>query len=168
MVNRSTIHTRSEDETIRLGVAIGSTLRPGDIVFLIGELGTGKTRLAKGVISAATGADPDDVVSPTFTLVNVFEGTFPVYHADLYRIESDQIAGTGLDDAFEESGAVIVEWGEKGRFLEGEQLYVTIGYTSTDSGRHIVLEWSPAGTWHERMCTIVGNWGASSEATPPI
>jgi tRNA threonylcarbamoyl adenosine modification protein YjeE len=168
MVNRSTIHSRSEDETIRLGEAIGSSLRPGDIVFLIGELGTGKTRLAKGIVSAATGADPDEVVSPTFTLVNLFEGTFPVYHADLYRIGSDQIAGTGLDEAFEEPGAIIVEWGEKGRFMEGEQLRVTIGYTSTDSGRRIVMEWSPDGTWHERMCAIIEDWDASSEVVRPL
>jgi len=168
MVNRSTIHTRSEDETIRLGEAIGSTLRPGDIVFLIGELGTGKTRLAKGIVSAATGADPDEVVSPTFTLVNLFEGLFPVYHADLYRIEGDQIAGTGLDEALDESGALIVEWGEKGRFMEGEQLRVTIGYTSTDSGRKIVMDWSPDGTWHERMYAIIEEWEASSAVVPPM
>lgn len=162
MVNRSTIHTRSEDETIRLGEAIGRVLRPGDIVFLIGELGTGKTRLAKGIVSAATGADPDEVVSPTFTLVNLFEGKFPVYHADLYRIEGAQIAGTGLDEAFEESGAIIVEWGEKGRFVEGEQLRVTIGYSISDSARTIVMEWSPDGTWRERMISIVEDWEASS------
>ena len=166
MRNASTIHTRSEEETIRLGEALGSLLRPGDVVFLVGELGTGKTRLAKGMVSAATGADPEEVVSPTFTLVNVFEGSFPVYHADLFRLESDQIAGTGLDEAFEESGAVIVEWGEKSRFMEGEQLHVTIEYMSTDSDRRIVMEWSPNSTWHERMCAITEDWDASSVIVP--
>ncbi|MDQ7784890.1 MAG: tRNA (adenosine(37)-N6)-threonylcarbamoyltransferase complex ATPase subunit type 1 TsaE [Desulfomonilaceae bacterium] len=168
MVNSRTILTLSEDETIRLGQAIGNKLAPGDIVFLMGDLGAGKTRLAKGIVSAATGADPDEVVSPTFTLINVFEGAFPVYHADLYRLESDQISGTGLEEALEESGAVVVEWGEKGRFAEGEQLRVTIEYTRTGSGRAIVMEWSPDGTWHDRIRAIMKQWVASQGVATPV
>ncbi len=102
MPNRAEIHTTSELETIRLGAAVGTILEPLDRVLMIGKLGSGKTRLAKGMISAATGVSQNDVVSPTFTLINRFEGHFPVYHADLYRIESDQIDGIGLEDAAEE------------------------------------------------------------------
>ncbi|MFH1117735.1 MAG: tRNA (adenosine(37)-N6)-threonylcarbamoyltransferase complex ATPase subunit type 1 TsaE [Pseudomonadota bacterium] len=161
MRNGSTFHTGGEDETIRLGEAIGCRLEPGDVVLLLGELGAGKTRLAKGIVAAATGVDHEEVVSPTFTLVNVFEGPFPVYHADLFRLEGDQMVGTGLEEAFEVSGAVIVEWGDKGRFMEGEQLHVAIEYTDTEHGRRILMEWSPDSTWNERMCAITENWKAS-------
>ena len=109
-------------------------------------------------------ADFGEVVDDVLNLVNLFEGTFPVYHADLYRIDGDQIAGTGLDEAFEESGAIVVEWGEKGGFAEGEQLHITTAYTGMDSGRRIVMEWSPNSTWQQRMYTIMRNWDASSDA----
>ena len=108
MRSHSEIHTSSEEETIRLGEAIGRLLTSGDTILLVGELGSGKTRLAKGIVSAATGVLYDEVVSPTFTLINRFEGTFPVHHADLYRLHTDQIDGIGLDDALEEDRKSVV------------------------------------------------------------
>ena len=78
----------SEEMTIKLGESIGRVLREADVVFLIGELGAGKTRMAKGIVSSATQTDPDEVVSPTFTLVNTYEGHLTISHADLYRIEA--------------------------------------------------------------------------------
>ena len=83
--------TNSEAETIALGSAIGAVLRPTDVIMIEGELGSGKTQLAKGIVSVAADVPTDDVVSPTFTLVNTFEGAFPVHHADLYRLEPDQL-----------------------------------------------------------------------------
>ncbi len=95
MCERLEIETSSEEQTIELGAAVGKILRPGDVVLLVGDLGSGKTRLAKGIVAAATGVSPDEVVSPTFTLINCFEGDFPVHHADLYRLEPDAVGGIG-------------------------------------------------------------------------
>jgi tRNA threonylcarbamoyladenosine biosynthesis protein TsaE len=154
MLRTAEIHTASEQETIQLGEAIGTILRPLDNVLLIGQLGSGKTRLAKGMISAATGVSQKEVVSPTFTLINRFDGDFPVYHADLYRIESDQIDGIGLEDAQEEGGALIIEWAEKTKGFEEGALTISIDFGDEDDFRIIVLQWSDAGSWQERITEV--------------
>lgn len=155
MITTMEIHTTSEQETIRLGEAIGSILRPLDIVLMTGELGSGKTRLAKGIICAATGISQNEVVSPTFTLINRFDGEFPVYHADLYRIESDQIDGIGLEEALEEEGALIIEWAEKTERPEEDSLTIVIDFEKDDDFRKIVLQWTDTGSWPERITEAV-------------
>jgi tRNA threonylcarbamoyl adenosine modification protein YjeE len=150
------IETRSEQETIELGRALGIILRPGDIILLEGELGSGKTRLAKGIVSAAAGVSPDEVVSPTFTLINSFEGNFPVHHADLYRLDADRIEGFGLEETVDEGGALVVEWAEKIRGFGDDPLRILI--LSSDAGgddRRIVLEWNEEGSWAERIDNAV-------------
>jgi len=153
-----TIQSSSEEETVRLGQAVGRLLRPGDTVLLVGDLGTGKTRLAKGIVSAATGVDQDEVVSPSFTLINRFEGTFPVHHADLYRVEADDIPDIGLEYALEESGALVVEWPEKiGDFGE-DALMISIEYQEDDLSRSIVIQWCPEGSWQSRIESVASEW----------
>lgn len=149
------IHSSSEQETIRLGEALGAILKPLDRVLMIGQLGSGKTRLAKGMISTATGVSQNEVVSPTFTLVNRFEGDFPVYHADLYRIESDQIGGIGLEDALEDGGALVIEWAEKAVGFEEDSLAIFIEFGDDDGLRDIVFQWSDSGLWPERIVEVL-------------
>jgi tRNA threonylcarbamoyladenosine biosynthesis protein TsaE len=155
MLNTAEIHTSSEQETIRLGEGIGTMLKPLDTVLMIGKLGSGKTRLAKGMVSAATGVSQDDVVSPTFTLINRFEGNFPVFHADLYRIESAQIDGIGLEDSVEEGGALIIEWAEKIKEFDEDSLRIFIEFGDEDNSRNIVLQWSEDSSWPERITEIL-------------
>ncbi len=155
MLNTVEIHAASEQETIRVGEAIGLVLKPLDAVMMFGKLGSGKTRLAKGIVSAATGVCKDEVVSPTFTLINRFEGKFPLYHADLYRIESDQIKGIGLEDYLEEGGALIIEWAEKIRGFDEDSLIVFIEFGDLDHTRSIVLQWSKEGAWQDRIMGIL-------------
>jgi tRNA threonylcarbamoyladenosine biosynthesis protein TsaE len=150
-MKRFEIITPSEGETIRLGEAIGKLLRPSDVILLIGELGTGKTRLAKGIISVATGIDPDEVVSPTFTLVNCFEGPFQVCHADLYRIDSGQVEGIGLEDALDDGAALIVEWAEKILDFHQDPLTIFIDYGQEENQRFFRLEWLETGVWNLPM-----------------
>lgn len=152
------IQTSSEEQTTRLGEEIGRRLEPGDTVLLIGELGAGKTRLAKGIVSAATGVPHDEVVSPTFTLINRFEGRFPVDHADLYRLQGDQIEGIALDEALEEGGALIVEWAEYIPEPDADALTVTIFTIGVTDHRRIVLESRETGPWHERVESIAKEW----------
>jgi tRNA threonylcarbamoyladenosine biosynthesis protein TsaE len=151
MVKEFEIITSSEEETISLGATMGAMLRPGDLILLIGELGAGKTRLAKGIVSAATGIDPEEVVSPTFTLINCFEGPFQVCHADLYRIDSQQIEGIGLEDALDDGAALIVEWAEKILDLDEDPLRIYIRYYEEENRRQFRLEWSEGGAWDIRM-----------------
>ncbi len=159
MVKEFQFIASSEQETIRLGSTIGKMLRPGDLIMLIGELGTGKTRLAKGIVSAATGVDPDEVVSPTFTLINCFEGLLQVCHADLYRIDSQQIEGIGLEDALDGGAALIVEWAEKLPDLNEDPLRVYIRYHEEENRRQFRFEWREDGLWHDQDGRFVNAWG---------
>ena len=105
--------THSEDETIELGRRIAAQLPSRAVVQLIGNLGAGKTTLAKGIISGLGAAMPDEVTSPTFTLIHEYGGG-SVYHIDLYRLDTPaQVATLGLDEIFDREAVVLIEWGEK-------------------------------------------------------
>ena len=109
----------SSAETIQVGRELAKLLEPPKFLILKGNLGTGKTTLVKGIAQALDAADPDEVTSPTFTLIHEYEGTRndkPVllYHLDLYRIEGErQLETLGLDDISSADSIVLVEWGEK-------------------------------------------------------
>lgn len=106
--------TRSEDETIALGERLARTLPRGATVLLIGKLGAGKTTLAKGIVQGLGAAPPEEVSSPTFTLIHEYGSPPAVYHVDLYRLESARDAATlGLDELFDSSAMVLIEWGER-------------------------------------------------------
>ncbi len=143
--------SRSEEDTLELGTVIGGILRPGDTVFMIGELGSGKTRLSKGIVSAAVGVPPEEVVSPTFTLINRFEGDFDVYHADLYRLAPDQTEWIGLEDALDQGGALIVEWAERLIHFQEDNLVIYIKFVEEPDSRQIILEWRDEGSWQNRI-----------------
>jgi tRNA threonylcarbamoyladenosine biosynthesis protein TsaE len=83
------------------------------VVLLIGNLGAGKTTLAKGILSGLGAADPDEVTSPTFTLIHEYGGG-RAYHIDLYRLDTaPQVATLGLEEIFDREAVVLIEWGEK-------------------------------------------------------
>lgn len=119
------ILTRSSEETIAKGREIAAQLRPPVLVLLRGDLGSGKTTLTKGIISGLGAAREEDITSPTFNLVHVFEipahgNGVPqpgqarlrrVYHVDLYRVETFQgLESLGLEDALSEDAVIIIEW----------------------------------------------------------
>lgn len=108
--------TTSTEKTIALGERLGALLQPGDVLVLTGDLGAGKTQFTKG-IAAGMGTD-DDVTSPTFNILMVYEGArMPLYHFDLYRLDDpDQLEDIGFYDVLEGDGACVIEWGEQ--FLE--------------------------------------------------
>ena len=108
-----TFHTRSEDETIALGRKLAAELT-GGLVLLIGNLGAGKTTLAKGIVEGRNGTPPDEVSSPTFTLIHQYGDKNPVYHIDLYRLdEQREVESLGLDDIFGSGALILLEWGER-------------------------------------------------------
>ncbi|MEM8600344.1 MAG: tRNA (adenosine(37)-N6)-threonylcarbamoyltransferase complex ATPase subunit type 1 TsaE [Bacteroidota bacterium] len=105
------LDSSSPEATTALGERLGAHLKPGDLVALYGDLGAGKTHLVKG-LCAAQGLDPAAVNSPTFTLVNEYDGTaFPLYHFDAYRIERiEQLYDLGYEDYFFGNGVCLIEW----------------------------------------------------------
>ncbi len=105
--------TASDEETIELGRKLALDLPLKCVVLLIGNLGAGKTTLAKGIVSGLKAAEPDDVSSPTFPLIHEY-GVGRVYHVDLYRLDTPaQVATIGLDEIFDRNAVVLIEWGER-------------------------------------------------------
>jgi tRNA threonylcarbamoyladenosine biosynthesis protein TsaE len=106
--------TASEEETIALGEQIAAQLPSGATVLLIGNLGAGKTTLAKGIVKGLGAAEPEEVASPTFTLIHEYGDPPRVYHVDLYRLDdAAAVATLGLDELFEKNAVVLIEWGER-------------------------------------------------------
>jgi tRNA threonylcarbamoyladenosine biosynthesis protein TsaE len=106
--------TASEEETIALGERLAHELPTRGVVLLIGNLGAGKTTLAKGIVKGLGAAAPDEVSSPTFTLIHEYGNEGRVYHVDLYRLdELREIETLGLEDLFEREALVLIEWGER-------------------------------------------------------
>ena len=109
-----TVITNSEAETMSEGERLGRVLTPGAIVALYGGLGAGKTAFIRGLASGL--GIKMDVTSPTFTIVNEYPGSIPLYHFDLYRLENeDELFDIGWYDYLERGGVCAVEWSEKAR-----------------------------------------------------
>ena len=104
----------SPEQTERIGREIAAQLKAPALVLLIGNLGAGKTTLSKGLIAGLGAAAPEDVLSPTFSLIHEYEGDPKVYHIDLYRLDRlPELETLGLDDLWDENAIVLIEWGEK-------------------------------------------------------
>jgi len=113
--------SQSLNDTENIGKLIGKNLSPGKIILLTGELGSGKTTLAKS-ICAALGVNPDVVISPTYPLVNVYEGQWPIHHVDLYRLSSpEDLDSFDREDLINEEGVTLVEWPEFIKLLIGDE-----------------------------------------------
>jgi len=111
--------THSGADTIEVGRKLARLLKPPQLLLLRGDLGTGKTTLVKGIAQALDAAEPDEVTSPTFTLVHEYDGTrdgkpVKLYHLDVYRLEGErQLETLGLDELLTPDALVFVEWGDK-------------------------------------------------------
>jgi len=138
MSRRTVATTRSEEETFELAREMAAGFKGREVVLLVGELGAGKTVFAKGLASGAGVVDPNRVSSPSFTLVNVYEGAHRVFHIDLYRLEREaEIADLGWEDMLGQ-GIVVVEWAEKLTFPVGG-IRVRIE-TAGDDERRITID----------------------------
>lgn len=113
MTESQKLFTANEDETAAAGERLAATLRAGDVVLLFGELGAGKTAFVRG-LARGIGAQPADVSSPTFTIVQEYAGhSLTLYHVDLYRLEPVEIADLGLDELITGDGVVAIEWADR-------------------------------------------------------
>ena len=111
--------TQSGADTIEVGRKLARLLKPPQLLVLRGDLGTGKTTLVKGIAQALDAAEPDEVTSPTFTLIHEYDGALDgkpmkLFHLDVYRLEGErQLETLGLDELLTPDALVLVEWGEK-------------------------------------------------------
>ena len=134
------LYLEDSQATERLGRIIGSKVVEGDVVCLTGDLGAGKTLLSQG-IAAALGVAPEDVTSPTFTIMNIYEGRdLEVHHFDLYRLNRpEELEDIGFDEYCGGEGVTLIEWAE----LFPEQLpeeYLQITLLHEGEGRRALLE----------------------------
>ena len=127
--------TATEAETSAAGESLGRGLRPGDVVLLYGDLGAGKTAFVRG-LARGVGANPDDVSSPTFTIVQEYAGTaLTLYHVDLYRLEPAEIDDLGLEDLVAGDGVVAIEWADRWRGRPDDVTEVRIDDAGDDRRR---------------------------------
>ncbi len=133
-----TFQTNSEEETIEFGRKLAKSLPSKCVVLLIGNLGAGKTTLAKGIVEGLGAAPPDEVSSPTFTLIHEYSAN--VYHIDLYRLETaEEVATLGLDDLFDRDAVVLIEWGERfPELMPQDRIEVRIETLDDDARRLVV------------------------------
>lgn len=104
--------TRSAEQTVELGKRIGAFLLPNDVIALTGQLGAGKTTLIQGIAQGI--GVKDYVTSPTFIIINEYEGRIPFFHVDLYRLNDvSEVEDLGIEEYFSRGGACVIEWAEK-------------------------------------------------------
>jgi tRNA threonylcarbamoyladenosine biosynthesis protein TsaE len=124
-------------------VRLGQVLDSGDFVGLAGELGAGKTAFVRGICQGA-GVNPEDVTSPTFTIVQTYQGRVPVNHADLYRItNADELYATGF---FDLTGVALVEWVDKVRLPEQDMLRIEMSVVDEKTRRIDMSATGPRST----------------------
>ena len=133
-----------------MGKRLGRLLQPGDVVALVGELGTGKTQFIKGIAEGVGVGRATYVSSPSFTLINEYPGRIPFYHIDLFRLESEKEAnGLGLEEYVRGNGITAIEWADKIPSLLPEELFlVEIRYEGKYSR---TIEMIPKGKRYEKM-----------------
>lgn len=143
--------SNSAAATESFGFSIGQRCQGGEIIALVGELGTGKTCLVRGI---ARGLDVsrDNVASPTFALIHEYSGRIPLVHVDLYRLEEeDAVNRLGLEEYLESSAVVVIEWADKARLLlPRDHLRIVIEH---HGGNHRRLSLSACG---KRYHTLIG------------
>jgi len=119
-------------------VELGAKLKSGDIVYLNGDMGTGKTEFTKGI---AKGLEVEDyVVSPTFTIVNEYTGRCPLYHFDVYRLNGySEFEDLGYEEYFAGDGVVVIEWAEKiAKLIPRDSIFINFEYVDENSRKMII------------------------------
>jgi tRNA threonylcarbamoyladenosine biosynthesis protein TsaE len=153
--------TTSAEETKALAAALAELARPGDLLLLAGDLGAGKTAFTQGY-GAALGVD-DLITSPTFTLVNNYEGRLELNHLDVYRLDSlAEVLDLGVPEMLDDGGVTIIEWGDSvSPALPADYLEIRFSFTEGDDDER-VLELVPVGPrWAARtraVATAVAPW----------
>jgi len=145
-----TFNSQSPDQTQLLGSYLGKLAQKADVLLLTGELGTGKTCLVQGI---ARGLNVQEYAfSPSFVILRQYHGRLPLYHIDLYRLDSmDEIIGLGLEDYFYGDGVCVIEWAEKARqLLPLDNLVLSLKYVA-GSPRARFIRLKPQGERYNQL-----------------
>ncbi len=144
-----TVTSHSPEQTRTFGSRLGAACKGGEVILLEGDLGAGKTCFAKGV-AEGLGLEATDITSPTFTLLQIHHGRLPLYHVDLYRIDSPaEIAHLGLFDEFDGPGVTLIEWPNLGGVhVPVHALHIRVSQGTTDSDRSWDLSLTGDGPSH--------------------
>ena len=134
-----TITSHTPRQTEEIGSLLGSMLAEGDIIALCGELGTGKTTLVRGM-ARGIGLEEGEVASPSFTLVNEYEGPLRLFHIDLYRLADEkELIAIDYEEYLTADGVVVIEWADRlPQAIPADSLWITLRYLGTER-REIVL-----------------------------
>ncbi len=132
--------SKKTEDTLNLGIEIGKKLKPGSIISLKGDLGTGKTVIAKGIGLALNVAE--NITSPTYNIICEYSGKIPFYHMDLYRISDyDEFEMLGVDHLLFGTGITVIEWSERiEEELPDDIIHITITRDSSNEYRNIVIK----------------------------
>jgi tRNA threonylcarbamoyladenosine biosynthesis protein TsaE len=134
------IVSNSPEETYSFGKELAKSLPVPGIVLLYGALGTGKTTLTRGIAQGLGLKDPGMVSSPSFTLINIYQGTCPIYHVDLYRLRGERdLYLTGLDDFMGREGVTIIEWAERLGYVPAQAVVIELEDAGNDSRKLRIL-----------------------------
>lgn len=148
-------YSKAPSETIRFGQRLGNLLQRGDVVALVGELGAGKTQLIKGLALGAGVKRAAYVTSPSFTLVNEYQGRIPFYHIDLYRLEEGEARELGLEEYVQGDGITAIEWADRApSLLPDELLSIRMLYTGRKSRS---IELIPMGNRYELLLKTISS-----------
>ncbi|KAF0122932.1 MAG: ATP-binding protein [bacterium] len=125
---------KTPQATLEFGELLGKYLMAGDVVALIGDLGIGKTQLVKGLARGVGVPEEYCITSPTYTIVNEYQGRIPLYHFDLYRLEGNSdMENLGYEEYFEGKGVAVIEWAEKiTHLLPENRMEIRIGHLEND------------------------------------
>ena len=145
--------THSPDGTAALARVIADRLRGGEVIALVGELGSGKTCFCKG-LAQGLGIDPNGVTSPTFVLVNEYQGRLHVYHFDAYRLAGEEeMAALGCQEMFAGRGVCLVEWADRvAGCLPEDRLTVRLEHAGLSER---TLQFSTGGPRHEGLLAAI-------------
>lgn len=140
---KGSFESDSREESFQLSEKLGRTLKPGTVVALTGEIGSGKTLFIKGLSRGMGVKNPDEVKSPTFVLLHIYEGRIPIYHFDLYRLEEEkELDDLGFEEFLSNPEAVsLIEWADRayGR-IPASALWIELKITGPASRRIKIKE----------------------------
>ena len=143
------IWSESPAETEELGKVLGGILLPGDLFFLSGDLGSGKTLLVRGVTLGLASAET--ATSPTFALIHRYEGKLPLYHLDLYRLSGpEDLVPLALEEIMEEEAAFMIEWGESAKEILSAT-YMEVEFARGEHAEERVLSFHPTGERYRQI-----------------
>ncbi len=155
--------TESPEQTESLAERLGRLLQPGDVIALVGELGSGKTLFSQGLARGLEVPEIFYITSPTFAIINEYPGRIPFYHLDLYRVDSAaEFSELGIEEILYGQGTVAIEWAERlGENLPEERLEVHLAF-SDETSRNLIFHAFGAGA-KQLLDTFVDSYEDSGE-----